>query len=211
MSRKLMRVTKLVRCATLAAGVVAAASCGDVIRSSRSPVMLAVNSLTAGDSTTLLSDVVSDAGTVSDDQGAVTLTVIMKDVSVSPTTNNRVTVNRYRVEYRRADGHNIPGVDVPHPFDGVATVGIAAGASGAFSFELVRHIAKLESPLVQLRSNLNVISTIAQVTFFGTDQVGNDVSAVGSMLINFADIADPEPPAEEPPPEEDPPAEDPAP
>jgi hypothetical protein len=203
MSRKLMCVTSLVRSAALAVIVAVTASCGDVVRSSRSPVMLAVNSLTSGDSSTLLSDVVSDAGTVFDDQGAVTLTVIMKDVTVSPTTNNRVTVNRYRVEYRRADGHNIPGVDVPHSFDGVATVGIEAGASGGFSFELVRHVAKLESPLIQLRSKLNIISTIADVTFFGTDQVGNDVSAVGSMLINFADIADPEPPAEEEPPAED--------
>jgi len=199
-----MRFSSLVRCGAVAIAVAATASCGDVIRSSRSPVMLAINSLTANGSSTLLSDVMT-GGTVFDDQGEVALTVLMKDVSVSPTTNNRVTVNRYRVEYQRADGHNIPGVDVPHSFDGVATLGIEAGARGTLSFELVRHTAKLESPLIQLRSNVTVINTIVNVTFFGTDQVGNDVSATGSMLINFADLADaaPEDPEEEDPEDEE--------
>src|SRR5688572_28528221 len=119
MSRKLMRVTKLVRCATLAAGVVAAASCGDVIRSSRSPVMLAVNSLGGGTAGTafVTSDVIrrvtspapctaaSPCFVVFNDPGTASLAAIMKDVTVAPTANNSITVTRYRVEFRRADGH----------------------------------------------------------------------------------------------------------
>ncbi len=58
-------------------------------------------------------------------------------------------------------------------------------------FELVRHVAKLEAPLVYLATNLNVISTIAEVTFYGRDQVGNEVNVTGHILINFANYGDP--------------------
>ena len=37
-----------------------------------------------------------------------------------------------------------------------------------------------------------VISTIADVTFFGRDQTGREVSVVGSISVNFADWADPD-------------------
>ena len=46
-------------------------------------------------------------------------------------------------------------------------------------FQLVRHTAKEESPLVQLKTNGVIITTIADVTFYGRDQVGNDISATG--------------------------------
>jgi hypothetical protein len=36
------------------------------------------------------------------------------------------------------------------------------------------------------------ISTIADVTFYGTDQTGNDVSVTGSISVNFADWGDPQ-------------------
>jgi hypothetical protein len=35
------------------------------------------------------------------------------------------------------------------------------------------------------------LSTIARVTFFGTDQTGREVTAVGQISVNFADWADP--------------------
>ena len=38
----------------------------------------------------------------------------------------------------------------------------------------------------------SIISTIADVTFFGKDQTGRDVTVTGSMSINFADWADPQ-------------------
>ena len=61
-------------------------------------------------------------------------------------------------------------------------------------FTLVRAQAKLEKPLITLSGNNGalVISTIADVTFFGKDQTGRDVTVTGSMSINFADWADPE-------------------
>ena len=155
--------------------------------------MMLVNNLvvTNTPNSTLFSDVVGPNGVTFNDMATATLTVVMKNAAVTapaPTSNNRVTVNRYRVEYRRADGHNVPGVDVPYPFDGAATVTVTPNATSALIFEIVRHIAKEEPPLVQLGSNPNVISTIADVTFFGTDTVGNDVTATASMLINFGNI-----------------------
>jgi len=37
-----------------------------------------------------------------------------------------------------------------------------------------------------------IISTIAEVTFYGHDQVGNQVSVTGTISVNFADWADPD-------------------
>ena len=199
-----MRIPALVRCASVALVACAAASCGDVVRSSRSPVMLVVNSLTGGTGSTVsvISDVVRNVTspapctaalpcpTVFNDMATASLAVVMKDVTVAPTTNNSVTITRYRVEYRRADGRNQPGAEVPFPFDGAVTATISPGSPGAISFELVRHVAKGESPLVELVSNFNVISTLTTVTFFGTDQVGNDVSAAGTLQVEFGNFGD---------------------
>jgi hypothetical protein len=79
---------------------------------------------------------------------------------------------------------------VPHPVDGAVTATIPASGTASVAFNLVPHISKEESPLVQLASNGNIIVTIAEVTFFGSDQVGNDVSATGSIRVEFADFGD---------------------
>jgi hypothetical protein len=151
--------------------------------------MMVVNSLTVDGSNTATSDV-SANGIVFSDLGEVSLGVIMKDISVvEPSTNNSVTINRYRVEYVRADGRNVPGVDVPYSFDGAATTTVPAGGTATMIIELVRHTAKLEAPLVGLVTNGGALSMMARVTFFGTDQVGNDVMAVGSIQITFGDFA----------------------
>jgi len=130
--------------------------------------------------------------TVFNDVGQVTMSIILKDpgqpgVSTVPSDLNAVTINRYRVQYRRSDGRNTPGVDVPYPIDSAVTATITA--SGAtFAFELVRNDAKREAPLRQLRASSTVLSTIADVTFYGRDQAGNDVIASGSLGINFGDF-----------------------
>ena len=99
-------------------------------------------------------------------------------------------MNRYRVTYIRADGRTTPGVDVPHPFDGAFTVTVPASGTASAVFTLVRLQAKLEAPLAALAANLNTISTIAEVTFWGHDQTGREVSATGRIGINFANWAD---------------------
>lgn len=181
-------------------------SCGDVVRQGRSPVYLVVDSLTAqpGGATAgtqgnvLHSDVAVNAPApcsllspcIYSDSGNVSLRALRKDVTAtSPTANSEVTINRYHITYRRADGRNTPGVDVPYAFDGAVT-GTTAGAVLKLNFEMVRHVAKLETPLVELGTNFAVITTIAEVTFYGRDQVGNDVSVSGSMQVDFGNFAD---------------------
>ena len=58
----------------------------------------------------------------------------------------------------------------------------------------MRAQAKLEAPLKALRTGGGdiLISTIAEITFYGRDQNGNDVSVTGMMSINFADWGDPD-------------------
>jgi hypothetical protein len=66
-------------------------------------------------------------------------------------------------------------------------------ASTSLVFVLVRAQAKLEAPLMALRGAGGglIISTIAQVTFYGHDQAGNAVSVTGAISVNFADWGDP--------------------
>jgi hypothetical protein len=199
------------RIVLLAAVVAASVSCGDVVRQGRSPSMLVIDQLTGAPgggrgantfSGTLYSDVqvlittpdpcapTSPCPTIYSDSGQVALSLAMKDHTIEPTTNNQVTITRYRVEFVRADGRNTPGVDVPHPFDGAVTGTIAGGAARTLNFEMVRHVAKQESPLVQLIRNPQTISTLARVTFYGRDLVGNEISVTGSLHVEFGNFGD---------------------
>jgi hypothetical protein len=182
-------------------------SCGDVVRQGSSPVFLVVDQLSAvqGGPTSssekknvLQSDVAvnspapcsSATPCIYNDSGEVDLRALQKNVSATaPTTNSEVTINRYHVAYRRADGRNTPGVDVPYGFDGAAT-GTTVGGKLVLKFEMVRHVAKLESPLIELGTNYAVITTIAEVTFYGRDQVGNDVTVSGNIQVDFGNFAD---------------------
>lgn len=202
-------IRTFVRVAVLSSFVAVSISCGDVVRSGRSSAYLIINTLSAAKgnspanfSSALLSDVVSNittpppcttstpCPTTFNDPGQVLLSLAMKDVSLTPTTNNQVTITRYRVDYARTDGRNTPGVDVPYGFDSVATGTVPTTGTLALGFELVRHAAKEEAPLVQLINNTNLIDVIATVTFYGTDQVGNVVSVSGNIRITFANFAD---------------------
>ena len=214
MGQRAMRAWKQ----ALAFGVMLAAStsCGDVVRSSRAPVLLTVNSLagirggpTAGiPAGFLLSDVLtlvtspapctqtSPCATVFDDTGDAQLSISLKDqgtgtTAPSLTPNNFVTITRVHVQYIRADLPNggRQGVDVPYEYDTAAT-GTITSAPADIKFELVRHAAKAEPPLVSLASSPDVISTIARVTFYGTDAVGNAVSVMGQIQVNFANFGD---------------------
>jgi hypothetical protein len=132
--------------------------------------------------------------TIFEDMGQVTLRMAMKDPTsaVGPTDTNTITIERYHVDYVRSDGRNTQGVDVPYSFDGAVTGNVDAGGT-SLVFVLVRAQAKMEAPLMALRlgGGASIISTIAQVTFYGHDQAGNAVSVTGTLSINFSDWADP--------------------
>jgi hypothetical protein len=188
----------------------ASVSCGDVVRDGRSPVFLVMDSLTAAPGrsttfgTTLASDVltivtsgglctaVNPCPTIFGDVGRANLRIAPKDVVglTNPTTNNEVTINRYHVSYRRTDGHNVEGREVPFAFDGAVTVTVGLNGSTSVGFELVRNIAKAESPLVQLITSQTIMTTLADVTFYGRDRVGNDVVVTGTIQIDFGNFGD---------------------
>jgi hypothetical protein len=137
----------------------------------------------------MLSDV-NDQGTggVFNDLGRATMRIIPKDRFEAPTAVNSVTLTRYRVEYRRTDGRNTPGVDVPRPIDSTITATIQPGAARDIVFELVRHNQKREAPLANLALGLAKLSVLADVTFYGRDQSGKSASAHGSVGITFGDF-----------------------
>jgi hypothetical protein len=194
--------------------IAASVSCGDVVRQGSSPVYLVIDQLQGmrgavqpgTPSATLISDVITNVTspapcttdkpcpTIFGDSGLATLRAPLKDIgataSLSPTSNNEVTINRVHVEFLRADGRNTPGVDVPYSFDNAVTGTITAGGTLSLGFELVRNVAKQESPLVQLRTNPNTISVIARVTFYGADRVGNAIQATGQLTVEFGNFGD---------------------
>jgi hypothetical protein len=195
----------------VALALAGAVSCGQQNTTGRSPSYLVIDALKGASGvkpdtfgSSVESDVVTNVKvqvggqqvlqpTIYEDMGQVTLRMALKDISVtSPTSTNSITVTRYHVDFKRSDGRNTQGVDVPYGFDGAAT-GTFDSSGGALNFVLVRAQAKLEAPLKALRDGGSaiVISTIADITFYGQDQNGNQVSVTGSISVNFADWGDP--------------------
>ena len=165
-------------------------SCSELAETDRAASFLVIDSLTGGTAgdTSFQSDVQADNGAVFEDQGTLNARLALKDPGTltnpaTPTSANFITIDRYRVAYTRTDGGA-----VPVPFEGAMTFTVTGAASSA-SFVLVRLSSKLEPPLVNLRSGGGsiVISTVADVTFFGRDQTGTAVTATGRISVNFAD------------------------
>lgn len=202
--------------AAVACLAVTSSCAGDVAKSGKSPTYLVIDVLEGvsgvpgiGAGTQLNSDVltivevtiggaVTRVPTIFNDLGRVTLSAQLKNPGVSAlpteaTPVNSVTISRYRVVFKRTDGRNEPGRDVPYGFDGGVTGTVLVGSRTTLNFDLVRHTNKEEPPL---RNMVNLggqvqINTIAEITFYGRDQGGNDVTVTGMITVNFADFGDP--------------------
>lgn len=210
------RLRQLITGGGLSAVVLSSASCGQVPRAGTSPSMLVIDLLEGASGArsgefggNLASDVVTNISTtdatgatvkvptIFEDLGQVQFRIILKDQGspgaiAAPSALNVVTINRYHVKYRRSDGRNVPGVDVPYGFDGAFTVTVTT-TPVQVAFTIVRIQAKEEAPLRAMVGGGGriAISTIADVTFYGRDQAGNDITQTGSISINFADWGDP--------------------
>ena len=183
-----------------------AGSCHSAVTEGRAASFLVIDRLEASSGAAptifdgvLASDVLTFGGVFEDD-GRVTMRLALKNAlaATAPSSNNWITVTRYLVQYRRGDGRNAPGLDVPHPFDGAVTFTVfETDKTVTATFNLVRVQAKLEPPLRALRTlgGAVAISSIADVIFYGRDQTGTDVSETASIGVNFADWADPVPTA----------------
>jgi len=190
--------------------LLATVSCGDTATQGKSSAYLVIDALrgapgvTAGDTVKfgdVLQSDVQTKGSIFEDLGQVVLHGAMKNPGpdpakpVAPTAYSLITIDRYHVDFVRSDGRSVQGVDVPYAFDGAVT-GTLAGetASVTLNFALVRAQSKAEAPLMALRGLGGgvLISTIAEVTFYGRDQAGNAVTVTGRISVNFADWADPD-------------------
>ena len=203
-------VTRVAAVALVAGSV----SCGDVVKQDRAPVLVVIDSMEAAsgdDPGTMRGFLLSDVQTLVEQQvdgetvrvptifndvGQATMRIIPKDagngaVNLAPSPWNNVTINRYHIAFLRADGRNTPGVDVPFPVDGAVTATLGSTAT-VVRFEIVRHQQKLEQPLRSLANfgGRLFISTIAEITFYGADQVGNALQIKGTISVSFSDYAD---------------------
>jgi len=198
-----MKATQFARIVILTLAV-ASASCGSAVRQGTGTSFLIVNELefARGNepetfSANLLSDVITvvdDVPTFFNDLGRVTFSLGLKDPGpagspTQPTQNQFITVDRYHVRFFRTDGRNTQGVDVPYEFDGAFTVTVGASQAEA-GFTIVRNIAKREAPLQALRTSGLILSTIAEITFYGRDQTGHEVVATARTSVDFANFGD---------------------
>ena len=185
------------RFAVGAACLISTVSCGsEMLRTGRSPVYLVVTGVEATSGHDQESGVFlqSDVIPVFNDSLVATIAAVRKNQDLSGTPVNSVTLTRFHVDFRRTDGRNTPGVDVPYGFDGGLSVTIPPDGEADAVLILVRNQAKLEAPLLNLRGlgGQVIISTIAEVTFYGHDQNGNEVSVTARVDVHFADYANDE-------------------
>jgi hypothetical protein len=134
---------------------------------------------------------------VADDAAVVTFTA--RTLNPSPlfddtSVYSNIFVERYVVSYFRSDGKSQEGVDVPYAFEGAMSAMVEVDAEESVSFIIVRAIAKLEPPLVDMAQGRGEgqLNVTAKIDFYGKDTVGNSVKATGYLSIFFADYAEQE-------------------
>ncbi len=175
-------------------------SCNPLEDDSKSDSLLVVVQIVATDIEKtevnfLESDVVvldaEGAATVTDDAAIVTLTAITLDPNplLGASHYNNIIVDRYVVSYIRSDGKNQEGVNVPYSFEGAMSALVEIDSQVDISFVVVRAVAKLEPPLIDLRDGRGEgqLKATAKIDFYGKDTIGNRVKATGYLTIFFAE------------------------
>jgi len=200
-ARLIFRQTRVL---ALAALTLVLAACNPLENDTLSMSQLIVESMTGldlggKDANYVMSDVLfqdPDTGDTSiiADIAKATLSARMLDPNpiTGPSSYADVQLTRYTVTFYRADGKNMPGVDVPHPFEGSVTALIKIGIPSQVNFVIVRETAKQESPLVnmlQLGTRAEAFTATARVDFYGHDLTGNAVKATGYISVTFANYA----------------------
>jgi hypothetical protein len=190
---------KALRIAVILSAFLVLYSCNSVEDDSQSASMLIVENLLGNDAggkpgNFLQSDVVLSTGTIVADRATATLraATLDPDPILGTSPYNDIVITRYLVSYTRTDGRGVPGVDVPYPFEGSLSTIIKAGSTSTISFVIVREVAKIEPPLVELVDigAEQVLACTAKVEFYGHDNVNKTVKATGYLTIYFANYAD---------------------
>jgi hypothetical protein len=176
-----------------ALGAIALVGCTpDWAKNGDAPVVLLMTGINEG--AALESDVRISTGAVCPDFVLLRLENHFKNPSVTATGfRHDFTVERYEVRYFRSDGRNTEGVDVPYRISGNLAQEIQEEAAATMSLEVVRRQAKLEPPLVNLRSGGGpiIVTMFAEVTLHARTTTGQTTNPVSARLqIDFADFAD---------------------
>lgn len=184
------------------------AGCNKLENDSTSGSMLQIVSLTGNDlngkagSTTVFSDV-ETGGSIFNDSAVAAVMSRPIDPLGDPanlTPYMDVLVDQIDVSFKRTDGRNQEGVDVPMHFTQPMSMLATIGKTTLIPFMLIRHAAKLEAPLLALNLPENqgkILELVAVVTIHGKDMGGNRVVPVTGYVpvwcSNFADATTPAP------------------
>ncbi len=174
-------------------------SCNPTEDDSRSSSVLFVDNLVGTDAegtnaNFLQSDVLMSDGSVRADSIRAQLRAETVDPEplMGASQYNDILLTRYLVSFTRTDGRNVPGQDVPYPFEGSLSSTIRSGATVSVNIVLVREVAKLEPPLVGLvdLGAEMVLACTAKIEFYGHDMANKTVKATGFLTVYFANYAD---------------------
>lgn len=192
-----------------ALALVSGACVPDWAKTNEAPYILEIAAITNGDGTLpIRSDVAIPA--VENDNALVTVNIFRKNNNEDLSTSavEHVYLKRYEVQYHRTDGRSVEGVDVPHRISGaLGNIRFHTPAAGeetenTFAVTIVRHQAKVEPPLRNLRGGFGgdtglgvfpqaaVLTLIAEVTIHGETVQGRGMEAKGFVDVIFADFAD---------------------
>lgn len=184
--------------------ILALAACTAGENDSTSASMLQIMSLTGNDlegnegSTTVFSDVIT-AGSIINDNGVAELLAVPIDPTLPAsaiTPYMDILVDQIDVRFERTDGKNVEGVDVPYHFSQPMSMRVSFSESVPIPFVLIRHVAKLEPPLLALQevpSREFILQLIAIVTIHGKDLGGHRVAPVtGYISVWCGNFADPD-------------------
>lgn len=147
-------------------------------------------------SNVIYSDVITTSGTVFDDTCSAELRVeplYPYQSTISYTWYQDIMVDQIDIEYSRADGLNVQGMDVPFSFSQKVFARVKIGELTQINFVVVTHNAKAESPLIELINygQEHVLKLEAKITFHSVDLAGNRlepvVGGVSVWCCNFGD------------------------
>lgn len=176
-------------------------SCNQLENNTNSSSFLIVELITGTDlqgnedSTTIFSDVIRKGSVFNDAAKATMRAQTIDPNNIKPSYYQDVVVDQIDISYSRTDGLSVEGKDVPFGFSQKVNALMKIGEKTEFGFVIIQHVAKMESPLVELLNlgEEQVLKLEAKITFHSKDLAGNRLAPVtGSVSIWCADFADPE-------------------
>lgn len=168
----------------------------------RGASLLVLDSLTSGDTDEnddgdafIFSDVCDGSPgfcSVANDNGVANFRNVLLSPLGEGSYYQDITLYRYHVQYTRSDGQNVEGIDVPFAFDSVMSSTVGLNDELEVGFLIVRHVAKVERPLVDLvgLGDEFILSTNTRVDFYGRDLAGNEHQVHGWIDIEFGDYGE---------------------